>query len=302
MKCANISDLFAGYLDNELTRDERTRVDEHIASCSRCRLELEGLASMKRDLSEALKLRADEAGPSANIWEKIKTNIEPRPSFWEWIANAFKSPVPVWRAIVPVALVLVAVVAMWQTGAFNTLSVTNNSLDNNRQTLTALNATTSTTLPAVLSTGALKSSSQESTRSSATTGTAAGVASVPTPSSATPQMSGSGYGSDVQWSLPVSNVFNDPDTAINLAAGSQFTITFNLTSSEKWLLSNYDASLVKVTPSDIIVDNNVSANTFNGTQYFNFITLKTGNTPVTFALESATNTVIESQTFNVNIK
>jgi anti-sigma factor RsiW len=305
MKCENISDLFAGYLDNELSGEERRRVDEHIASCSRCRLELEGLASMKRDLSEALKLRADEAGPSTNIWEKIKTEIEPGPSFWEWIGNAFKSPVPVWRAITPVALVLVAVVAMWQTGAFNTLSTTKNTTDNNQTTLTAYNATVpmTTTSNEASNGGVTKGISQEAARPSTsvtTTATVAGFGAVP--AATTPQMRGAADASGTKWSLPVSNVFNDPGTPINIASGSQFTITLNLSSGDKWVLSSYDSSLMEVTPSDIIVDNNVASNAFNGTQYFNFTTLRIGNAPVTFSLENSANKLSASQTFNVAVK
>ena len=75
MKCKHFNELLAGYLDNELAAGDKKAVEDHLSTCPVCREEVGRLSQIQRDLSEALKMRAEEVVPSPHVWENVRDNI-----------------------------------------------------------------------------------------------------------------------------------------------------------------------------------------------------------------------------------
>ncbi|MCK4580605.1 MAG: zf-HC2 domain-containing protein, partial [Dehalococcoidia bacterium] len=76
MDCKDINELFAAYLDGEVTLEEREQIEAHLLTCSRCREELEALAATQENLRQALKVTAAGVSPSPRAWAEIRRRLE----------------------------------------------------------------------------------------------------------------------------------------------------------------------------------------------------------------------------------
>jgi len=70
MKCEEYQELFAGWLDDQLTPTERTKVEQHLTECAACR---EELAVMQRTWDIMGEFKAPE--PSANMQIKFQAML-----------------------------------------------------------------------------------------------------------------------------------------------------------------------------------------------------------------------------------
>lgn len=75
MNCKDAEKLIAAFLDGELTDKEQDLVREHIATCQRCREEVEALARTQNSLRRVLKLEAAKYIPSPNAWGRLRQRI-----------------------------------------------------------------------------------------------------------------------------------------------------------------------------------------------------------------------------------
>ena len=76
MKCKNIEKLIlTDYIDGKLSGDKLRDLEDHIASCSRCRK----LTAELRAISAGLE-RMKREEPSFPVWNKIKAEIEMGPA------------------------------------------------------------------------------------------------------------------------------------------------------------------------------------------------------------------------------
>jgi len=71
MDCKDIDKLITAYLEGVASHEEREQVQDHLASCSRCREELEIRQTSRNRLGQALKLTASRTTPPAGSWESI---------------------------------------------------------------------------------------------------------------------------------------------------------------------------------------------------------------------------------------
>ncbi|MDD5537381.1 MAG: zf-HC2 domain-containing protein [Candidatus Omnitrophica bacterium] len=117
MKCEQIRKSLVAYLDGEVTPAKRSIIELHLSTCQRCREELDALKKVQAELRQALNTEAETVSPVPGLWEKMQKRIEATasPSFWEkhgaWLNR------PLWRAVIPVVLVVVlAVGVLWGTG------------------------------------------------------------------------------------------------------------------------------------------------------------------------------------------
>lgn len=83
MNCETISELLAAYLDNEVTLEERSWVESHLVSCTKCREELKLLESTQANLRRGLQASAEEGEPSPHAWAVVRQQIASDGSFWE---------------------------------------------------------------------------------------------------------------------------------------------------------------------------------------------------------------------------
>ena len=124
--------LLPWYGNGTLDAAEARRVEDHLASCPRCREEL----AASRELAKAFAAGA-EAAPSphpvqlARLWERIDAadgDERRAPSWWRRFAGLAGATPPAVRGLVAAqlaALIVLAVVLVWQTRApavFHTLS------------------------------------------------------------------------------------------------------------------------------------------------------------------------------------
>ena len=114
MKCEDINKMLAAYLDEEVTPEERRHVEAHLASCQKCQEELRTLASTRERLRLVLRAEAARVESSPRVWERVRRRIESKDSFWEQLGTYVSKPV--WRAAIPVAVVLIAIGALWSMG------------------------------------------------------------------------------------------------------------------------------------------------------------------------------------------
>ncbi len=113
MNCKDIRELLTAYLDGEVTPEEKAYIEAHVAGCTHCRSELEGLSAARDNLRGALKSMTEEALPSPQTWEKIKGRLETKESrrgFWSSFTLG-----RVATAATAVAILIVAIV-IWQFG------------------------------------------------------------------------------------------------------------------------------------------------------------------------------------------
>ena len=110
MNCDVVSELFAAYLDNELTPEERSRVEAHLSGCSRCGEELKVLGNTQNNLRLALKSTVETIEPSPQAWDVVRELIESSGSFWARLSDFLNSPGM--RMAVPVAVLVILAVGL----------------------------------------------------------------------------------------------------------------------------------------------------------------------------------------------
>ena len=73
MTCAECDELFLDYFEHELEGADRTRFDEHVATCIRCQgliRDIDGIRNQAADLQEL--------APSRDLWSGIEARIQPQ--------------------------------------------------------------------------------------------------------------------------------------------------------------------------------------------------------------------------------
>ena len=73
----------SAYLDGEVTGDERSALDAHLAGCEACRALLGELRTVT---TEASAMRAEDDEPAANLWPGIEERLRPRGRRRRWLA------------------------------------------------------------------------------------------------------------------------------------------------------------------------------------------------------------------------
>ncbi|MDD4860283.1 MAG: zf-HC2 domain-containing protein [Dehalococcoidales bacterium] len=117
MKCNEIKELLAAYLDEEVTPDERRQIETHLSSCGECRAELDLLAATRDRLRRTLQIEAASIEPSPQAWDSIRERIEAKASFWSQFSGVLAKPA--FRAAVSVLVVVFIIGALWQSGLFS---------------------------------------------------------------------------------------------------------------------------------------------------------------------------------------
>ena len=75
MTCHNYKDLMMGYLDNELTDEQKSRFEEHLAGCSECTDELEEFRKLKA-ITDEVTLVEPEDRIWQDYWNGVYNRIE----------------------------------------------------------------------------------------------------------------------------------------------------------------------------------------------------------------------------------
>ena len=75
MVCDDHKDQLMGYLDNELSEEERRRFEEHLAGCSNCASELEEFKKLKA-ITDELSLAEPEEKVWQDYWSGVYNRIE----------------------------------------------------------------------------------------------------------------------------------------------------------------------------------------------------------------------------------
>ena len=75
MVCDDYKDLLMGYLDNELSDEQRRRVEKHLAACSGCAGELEDFKKLKA-ITDEVTLAEPEDRIWQDYWSGIYNRIE----------------------------------------------------------------------------------------------------------------------------------------------------------------------------------------------------------------------------------
>ncbi len=116
MKCEQVKKLLVAYLDGELAPAKRSLVELHLSTCQQCREELEILKRVQVELRQALSMETDEVSPPPELWEKLQQRLENTTplSFWEKYGSWLNRPL--WRAVVPIVLVVMVIGTLWGTG------------------------------------------------------------------------------------------------------------------------------------------------------------------------------------------
>ena len=70
MTCNNYKDLMMGYLDDELSDEQRIKFKEHLTDCSDCRQELEEFKKLKAITDDVTLME-----PEDKIWQQYWGNI-----------------------------------------------------------------------------------------------------------------------------------------------------------------------------------------------------------------------------------
>ena len=72
MTCDDYKNLMMGYLDNELSAEQKRRLEEHLAACQQCSSELAGFRKLKAITDEVTLVE-----PEDRLWEE----------YWDGIYN-----------------------------------------------------------------------------------------------------------------------------------------------------------------------------------------------------------------------
>lgn len=75
MTCHNYKDLMMGYLDDELSAEQRQRFEQHIAGCAECAKELEEFKRLKA-ITDEVTLVEPEDRLWHDYWDSVYNRIE----------------------------------------------------------------------------------------------------------------------------------------------------------------------------------------------------------------------------------
>ncbi len=75
MTCHDYKDLMMGYLDNELSNEQRRQFEEHLAGCSECKDELKEFRKLKA-ITDEVTLVEPEDRIWQDYWDGIYNRIE----------------------------------------------------------------------------------------------------------------------------------------------------------------------------------------------------------------------------------
>ncbi len=114
MKCEDVNESLAAYLDREISPEERRQIETHLATCEKCREELRILTFTQNGLRQALGARVVGVEPSPQVWDKVRQRIESRNALWEKVGSIMARPA--WRAAIPIVTVLIVVGALFGSG------------------------------------------------------------------------------------------------------------------------------------------------------------------------------------------
>ena len=99
MECVQVRELLVAYLDHEVGRSEGALIRAHLAECSACSAEMDGLARVQGELTSALRAATTQAGSLILRWDEIQARSVPtalRSPTWlnriRWGAGRIKSP------------------------------------------------------------------------------------------------------------------------------------------------------------------------------------------------------------------
>ncbi len=119
MKCEQIKKLLVSYLDRELAPVKLRLVELHLAGCECCREEMEALKMVQAELRLALSQEAEETSPTPQLWEKLQQRLESKAPFSFWGKYGSWLNRPLWRAVVPIVLVVMVFGTLWGMGMFS---------------------------------------------------------------------------------------------------------------------------------------------------------------------------------------
>lgn len=97
----HVADHLAPYLDGDLDRRTRDRVDAHLTECAGCRSDLEQVRTAKTILQEIPRFEAPES-----LWAAIEAAAD---AGWK----AQSAPAPIWRHAIAMLIVLAALAGYW---------------------------------------------------------------------------------------------------------------------------------------------------------------------------------------------
>jgi hypothetical protein len=72
---AHLQELLSGYVDGQLTADERQRAERHLAECAACRAEVEALRELQEALREVKLSQTMEVTPEF-FWSQVRRRLE----------------------------------------------------------------------------------------------------------------------------------------------------------------------------------------------------------------------------------
>ena len=75
MSCEKYKDMLMGFLDDELTVEEKQQIEEHLADCATCTTELEDFKRLK-SITDNLSLFQPEDKVFSEYWSSIYNRIE----------------------------------------------------------------------------------------------------------------------------------------------------------------------------------------------------------------------------------
>jgi hypothetical protein len=125
--CKEMQELFSQYLDEALDKEKSQMVKEHIASCAKCRYELEELNKMSKLLSGL-----SQKQPPSYFLKMLHGRIESRKSLDKFLKDLFKSSnfkVPVTLAVVALfAFALLQIIGQTKRGVQGRLSMSGDGI------------------------------------------------------------------------------------------------------------------------------------------------------------------------------
>ena len=110
MQCSEIQEMLSFYLDDWLSAEEKTLVEQHLAVCSVCRKEMETLRCTIQTLASL-----EQLSPPLDFNEKVRNLLEKevrKKSFWK----RFVDIIPASRLATVACMVLAVVVTVQNIG------------------------------------------------------------------------------------------------------------------------------------------------------------------------------------------
>jgi hypothetical protein len=120
LNCKGVDGILLAYLDNELETIERTRLEQHLSDCSRCRNELADLRVSIDKLSRTLCLATSNIEPSPRAWHLVSQKLKTERAGMAGILNLNPN---FWRlTLKPVAIVFLATLLALSLNALHFLA------------------------------------------------------------------------------------------------------------------------------------------------------------------------------------